>query len=448
MLLTITFLFLVQQFINSKWINAISDIYLLCMMIILLPLVKRGLNLFLLILILISALIFIVNEVPFRTIRESITINQTLVALFISVPFLGIPIKQQVYLEALKQFFGRYMKNPTTFFLLTQTFTHIMAVILNVGAVTIFYYLSKAHPTVTSARAKASPLLRGFSTALIWSPFFAAMALVTSQLPIEWINELPFLLGFVFISFTISFLLELTMNREAKQQCLSLENKDEGRKSINLIPLVDLFCYLLLIVSSVLLLDKLTALSMVTLVILIAYVYPFIWMVSHHQWKKFIIESVHYLFVTVPLIKNEVLLFLTAGFLSGAIATTSFGAQLVQFLNNWFGSSTIGMAIFISLSVIILSICGFHPIMVITVYITSLNPLEVGMSPMFFALLLLGSWGIATSISPMTAVSHLLAHEMKEKVFNISIKWNATYSIISFILFMMYLTVLEQFNLI
>ncbi|WP_408010384.1 hypothetical protein ACJROX_08845 [Pseudalkalibacillus sp. A8] len=453
LILLVIGLFIARQFISNQWLDLFSGIYLLLVITLLLPSAK-GIFKYLTILLLVLSVVFLlIEEAPFQVWIESVTINHTLVALFISVPFLGVPIKSKEYLEALKQVYIRYMQNPNVFFFLTQSFTHFMAIILNVGSVSIFYQLGGANPYVKSTRTLSSPLIRGFATALIWSPFFAAMALVTTYLNIEWANSVPFLLGFVILSFMASSLLEWRLNhKEHEKTQENIAAASESGEERYLVPLqkkklFELGGFLVMIIVSLFVLEQFTSLSMVTLVIFISFLFPLFWLTVKRRFRRFIIESLRYASVTVPLLKKEVLLFLVAGLFSGAVAQTSFGVWIAGFLNDMYGGY-IGVSLFIILTIIVSSLIGFHPIMIITVYVTSLEPSAIHLSTMYFAVLLLGAWGIATSISPMTGVSHLLAYEMKEKVVNISLKWNLGYGALSLGLLLTYMVILHETGLI
>jgi hypothetical protein len=52
---------------------------------------------------------------------------------------------------------------------------------------------------------------------------------------------------------------------------------------------------------------------------------------------------------------------------------------------------------------------GLHPIVLVTIFATGIDPASLGISPLFLALLLLGSWGISNPVSPASAVNNLLS---------------------------------------
>src|SRR5690606_8166015 len=113
----------------------------------------------------IGAIILSVKGSSFEIWLQSVSINHTLVALLVSVPLLGITVKSKQYIEALQQLYVKYLYNPTIFTAATQLLTHGMAIVLNMGAVTIFYYLSSNNPVVKQKRFVLTALVRGFASA-------------------------------------------------------------------------------------------------------------------------------------------------------------------------------------------------------------------------------------------------------------------------------------------
>jgi hypothetical protein len=63
---------------------------------------------------------------------------------------------------------------------------------------------------------------------------------------------------------------------------------------------------------------------------------------------------------------------------------------------------------------------GLHPIVLVTIFATGIDPASLGISPLFLALLLLGSWGISNPVSPASAVNNLLSGLLKKDVFELA----------------------------
>lgn len=401
----------------------------------------------------VAIFILALKKSSFQVWVDSVGINHTLVALFVSVPLLGITVKSEQYIEALKGLYVNYLYRPTIFAAVTQLLTHGMSIVLNMGAVSIFYYLSADNPVVSSPRFITTALIRGFANAIMWSPFFAAMALVTNQLQLEWVSALPFLLGFVAISFLVSFILDLIEYKKvtAKSSVREIVATEEAKMEptvVNWSKIIELFLLLVAMVVFVFIFDSITSLRMPTIVIISAFLFPTVWLLFNKKRDVLYAEGKQYVTTTVPLFQKETVLFLTTGFFSGAVSQTSFGQVLASFLVTFFQDFTIGISLFIAVSIIVFSLIGFHPIMLITLYVTSVDPAALGMSVVHYAVLLLGAWGLATPVSPMTAVSHMLANLTRQKVIDVSFRWNITYCVCGLMLLIIYVTLLSAFQII
>lgn len=455
LVLGITFMYLLGQFIHLPQMQYITGAYLMFVMLFFLPIIDGLIKYMSIGMLAIGSIIFILKGSSIDVWMSSASLNHTLISLFVSVPLLGLTVKSEEYLLALKGLYIKYLHSPSLFLASTQLFTHAMSVVLNMGAVSIFYYLSSKNPVLRSPRLISTTLLRGYASTITWSPFFAAMALVIGQLHIEWAAALPYLLGCVLISFAISILTDMiVMKREAtvtgavQEHAAGATVAEDEAMNVNWKKITELFLLLAGMIGLVFLIDWLTPLTMPTAVIILAFLLPPIWLAIKRQILLLLAESKHYVTTTVPLFKKETVLFLATGFFSGAVSQTNFGTWLAKVLLTVFKDFTIGISFFIAVTIIAFSIIGFHPIMLISLYITSVDPAMLGMSKLYYAVLLLGAWGLATTVSPMTAVSHMLGNLMKQRVFELSFNWNIFYCLISLCFLILYLTILAVFQVI
>jgi len=445
---------LLKAFVHSNIIHTIIEIYLFIIVILLIPFVKGFIKYISIILFVIGSIVLIINNSGFEVWLSSISINHMLVSLFVATPLLGAPFKSQKFLDALEGLYIKYLYRPTLFSAVTQMFSHITAVVLNIGAISIFLHLSTSNPYVKSNRLISAALIRGLAGSIIWSPFFAAMALIVSQLPIEWITILPFLLGYVLIFFVISIVIEylhirtsFASNNNTNDSIKLDKNSFQGNK-VNWKNIFEFIFLIFIIIFIVFFLKEITEIPMVPVIIITSYIFPFLYFVIKKNFQEMNQATRDYITNTIPGKKKEVVLFLVIGLFGGAIAETPFGLWLSEILINIFGEFTLGISLFIALSMIVISSIGFHPVMVATLYTTSIDPVMLNMSMTYFTVLLLGSWGVATISSPMTAVNFMISSFLKEKLVTTSFKWNFLFIITSLIALLVYLGILEKLGVI
>jgi DcuC family C4-dicarboxylate transporter len=380
-------------------------------------------------------------------------VNVTLVALFLFVPLLGIPVRTGGYVEALKLVLSRRMNDPYFFFLGSKFLTHILGVVLNIGAVSIVYQLTQAS-NIKTPRLVASAINRGFVSTIFWSPYFSAMALVLSQLPIKWSSIVLYLIGLAFISMFVSFLIErslVRLNRQLQSRNSLAIVQEETRMEEKVIEktdlivakrkVVELSILLVLMMGVVLLVEAFSSYSMVLIICLMSVIFPLLWCVFSGEGSAYTEEFKQHVFVGIPMMKKEIVLFLVAGFFSGAIVYAELSGYLIDLIDSVFGSFTLGTAFFLSSLIILSGLIGLHPIVLVTILVTSVKPELIGFSPEYFAVLLLTSWGISNTISPATAVNNLLANLLKVDIFELSIRWNMKYVLIMLILIPLYLKI-------
>jgi DcuC family C4-dicarboxylate transporter len=86
---------------------------------------------------------------------------------------------------------------------------------------------------------------------------------------------------------------------------------------------------------------------------------------------------------------------------------------------------------------------GLHPIVTVKIFVTSIEPQSLGFSPEYFAVLLLASWGIGNTVSPASAVNHLISNFWNLDVTDVSYKWNFKYVIAMSLLLPVYLMLIK-----
>jgi hypothetical protein len=151
-----------------------------------------------------------------------------------------------------------------------------------------------------------------------------------------------------------------------------------------------------------------------------AIVLPLVWCMIKKESVVYRYGLKNHLTVTFPALQKEITLFLAAGFFSGSIGTTGFGTIVPALL----GHIPLPLSFTFSGFTVVLiagtSIIGLHPIVPVTILAGGIDPLSMQISPIYFAILLLGSWGLSNPISPASAVNNLLAGLLKKTVFEVA----------------------------
>lgn len=416
--------FIVQQLTHWEPLSLLLGCFVFIAIAVLLPQI-RGMTLWLtLSFMAIGVLLLLLQKADAGYWFEAAGINVTLVTLFVFAPLFGIPVRLPDYVEALKRFYETKVRKRTVLFVGTQLLTQIMGVFLNVGAIPVVYHFVYAKPHPGMSRLLANALNRGFAGAIFWSPYFAAMAVVLSSLSLTWSALLPYLLGLSLVSILVSIAVDYRGLRSVEDtlpQTKEEVDQPESTSSKGKVAFpVGLGVYLASAIVIILLLERFVELPMVLITCMAAVLFPLIWCLVKGAMAIYRQGLVNHFTVTLPALKKEITLFLAAGFFSGSIGATRFGEAIPVLLE------LLPLPISLSFSIITVtlitatSMLGLHPIILVTILATGINPAVVQISPEYFAILLLGSWGLSNTVSPATAVNNLLAGLLKKSVFELA----------------------------
>ncbi|CAM4394246.1 hypothetical protein FHS16_001952 [Paenibacillus endophyticus] len=371
---------------------------------------------------------------------ESAGINVTIVTLFLFAPLFGIPVRLPAYVEALKKFYEVNLRSKSALFLGTQLLTQLMGVFINVGSIPVVYQLVYVKPQPGMNLLLANALNRGFAGAILWSPYFAAMTLVTSALGLPWSSVLPYMLGLAILSLFVSWLVD---SRELLHIDLAEPSQAAKKKERAVFPF-GLGIYLIAAIIVILAMERVIDLPMVLLICLAALSYPLLWCFVKGEMTVYKEGFKNHVTVTLPALRKEITLFLAAGFFSGSIGVTKFGEIVPSLLEHIPLPVAVTFSIFTVALIAGTSLIGLHPIVPVTILAGSIDPLHVQISPIYFAVLLLGSWALSNPISPASAVNNLLAGLLKKTVFEVAMP-NYKFAACMALGLMIYLLILVKF---
>jgi hypothetical protein len=367
--------------------------------------------------VVVGAVLLLLRKADARLWFHAAGINVTIVTLFLFAPLYGIPVRLPEYVEALKRFYEVKLRSKTGLFAGTQLLTQIIGVFINVGSIPVVFQMVFMKPRGGMSLVLANALNRGFSGAIFWSPYFAAMTLVTSALRLTWLSILPYMLGLAILSLVVSWTVDFRELRHAETD--QPQQELVAKRGTAAFPL-GLGMYLTAAIIVILVLERMVKLPMVLLICMTAVVFPLIWCTIKKSTAVYRDGFKNHLAVTFPALQKEITLFLAAGFFSGSIGTTGFGSAGPALLGHIPLPLSFTFSVFTVALIAGTSIIGLHPIVPVTILAGGIDPLSMQITPSCFAVLLLGSWGLSNPISPASAVNNLLAGLLKKTVFEVA----------------------------
>lgn len=157
------------------------------------------------------------------------------------------------------------------------------------------------------------------------------------------------------------------------------------------------------------LIEMVTHWSMIVIVCLVSIILPFLFGIVSRSLKRMIPSLVDFRDRTVPMMNNEIMLFMSAGMLAFAMKGTPVANQLSVFLTAVANQSFLLFALAIIAIVLLVTYIGIHQIAAVGTLAMQLNAAELGMSNLGLAMLLLLTWSLSTALSPFSGLNLMVS---------------------------------------
>lgn len=370
-----------------------------------------------------SIFIFLTNGFAWKHLFFSLTKNMSIIALVISVPFLSLPVAKGGFGDSLKGFYQRYVRTSRSYLAYTTIVTYLLIFFVNVAAVPLVFELVDTQWRQYPKRLTAAAVTRGFSAATIWAPNVISIAIVLQYLPVTWHQLAP---GAALISVLVllaGLLIEWFRKAENQVMVPECSNQVDWKK------IFELLLTGLILIFLILALNPIFGLSVVQAVPVVALVFPCLWVLLKEKRAILVPEFKRY-FVSLPKYSREVVIFTAAGSFAEAVQYSAFSDVLAGYIQSMHFVSPVVFCLLLLWFIIAASIIGIHPIITVTVFISSLDPANIGISIMQFAFLLLVGWSLGICVSPVGTSSVLTASHLDEEPSKVGTVWNLKYAII------------------
>lgn len=422
-----TILYLVDHFFQSEILHftySVLGAFLLSCSFLFIPNKNRFI---VLALVIIGSICLFIEKVPLSVAIMGFGENTNLLSLFLLIPLIGTFMSTSGYLSALKEKVQeREEKGGQHPYRLSFFLTSTIGVLLNYGSMAIVKRISEE--SFSSYRDKKITLniMRGFGFCMLWSPYFVNVGLILVLFNLSWfdIGGYGLLLGGIYLIVSWLAFNKISFSNDPIIEQTDKKDRDSYHQS-----LVPFFIFSLVLISLSFLLDYLLEVNMITIVSLLALVLPVIWAIFTKVIRSYIhdvSEQVQYSFIRL---KNELAVFVSAGFFGMALSQTDIGLYISGILFDLSFGSVFLLSIFIVGLSIILAQIGVHPVIIIIGIGSSLSPEKFGVSPEYMAIILLIAWTTATQMSPFSG-QVLMASRLMDQPPSAIIKQNITFSLI------------------
>ncbi|MDQ0340104.1 MFS family permease [Caldalkalibacillus uzonensis] len=346
--------------------------------------------------------IFWQQSVEWETVIHSFGRNMNLLTLFLLVPYYGIMMSIGGYLTALKHYIQHYEREHQPHpYRLSSLLTSSMGVILNLGAMPIAYRIAEESFSAFTRKKMGMVILRAFGFCMFWSPYFVNVGLVLVLFDVSWtsigaagliIATVYMMTGFIFFRW-LDFEHDQPVNRLSRPVP---EASSSGKK------IVALSLWLLALLALSFTLDVLVEVSMLTIVSVLALIFPVVWSMASGAFREYVQAIVQDVCHSFERLKNELAIFISAGYFGVSISYTSMGDHVSHMILALSFESVYFMSVLIITLAVLLALVGIHPVIVVIGIGSALSPELFGVSPGFMAMLLVMAWSLATQLSPFS----------------------------------------------
>lgn len=386
------------------------------------------------------AISFLMNGASLVETVQGIQLNLPLLILMLVAPLLSIPLKSGTLLDAPMAYIEQVKEKPKQLFLSISGFLTLLAPILNVGSVRILDDLLRNRNI--SSELLGRSYFSGFSTAMVWSPYFGSVALVLYYLDIPYSEY--FIIGILFAGMQLLTGNLLFAVRNRKKEFNTASNGKQLDEKVHILPLVIKFVVSLgIFIVSLIFLESWTQLPMLVLVSMLAIIIPAVWMLLAGKWKTFVDQVILYKNQVATGSGNEIVLFLSAGLFGSAISNSSISSWIRGGLLQISEVSFFVFVIFIVFIIMFFALIGFHQIITIPILVMQIDPAALGVEPIVVAFVFIMAWFMSAIISPINAITILITNSLNQRFFTVSFRWNGLYVLSMFLVGSVFIHVLR-----
>jgi len=353
------------------------------------------------------------------------------VALFTGITFLQYPALKSPSLNELREFV--VSQPPGNRYLILSISAHFLGALINLsamGLLTTFLY-GKIGPSARQRMACA--MIRGFSLAAIWSPFFISIAVVLHIKPeLQWwdiaVPGFPLSALLLFYSWAYDRIFSQHAT-PASATATPTDTPTDTMPKLSVQAVVKI-AFLAIVLSVLFIVSSETLeVSIPVAIILVTPAIAIGWqfLLTRSGTRDGMLDMFHTVSMNVGKLRNQILIFISANFLGYGAARVIDPEQI---------SSTLlgagiegGIAIFFLLvTMLTCTTLMLHPLALI-ILVGQVFPAEaLGVHNISLAMCMVLVWGIATTSSPASGLTMFMARVTGESLWRIGWIWNGGYA--------------------
>ncbi|WP_416150577.1 hypothetical protein ACM26V_06280 [Salipaludibacillus sp. HK11] len=425
-------LYLINHFFTYSWIVTLYSTLgalLLFFAIFSISFMNRGV---VLVLVVIGTIIFAFENVPLEAAIHGFGENISLLSLFILIPLIGTFMSTAGYLTTLKEKVKLREKSGGKHpYRLSYILVATIGPLLNFGSLAIVKKIADESFSSFQERKMTLHMMRAFAFCMLWSPYFVNVGLVLVLFEVSWFDIGGF--GFIFALIFMGISMVMLPSISFPEDPIVKNNIGETNSRLEKASLKPMVFFAAVLVVLSLVLDYVLDVNMLIVVSMLAVVLPVIWALFSRLFTVFIFEVYEQVIGAFSRFKNELAIFISAGYFGLALSYTDLGDSLSTLLFNLSFGFVYLFTLFVVVITIALALIGVHPIIIVIGVGSALSPEMFGVSSEYLALTLLLSWTLATQVSPFSGQVLMSSKLMKTSTMIIA-RENAVFVFVCFLI--------------
>lgn len=428
-LLLFSFIYLLAEITHYSLFITLSAILLIIVVIQTVPYIGKFNRTISLALFLLGGVFLLNTTSSMNDWITAFSANAGLVVLFIALPFLNFPFYYDEYESALRDFYAKNIKGLFQFSNFSTLMTYSLSSLVNIGSFPIVYnVVRKSTDLKNKEKTLCQCMMRANTAALFWSPNFVAVAVILHYLNIPWIKIVPMgliLSLLVIISIWISVLAKIKVYRiEYQEDNIDQCSHGQGKNRLRSLGLIFIQLILLVVFFNIF-----TDLNILTIVPLIAFIYPFLLAIMRQKLAVYKNKFKNYYNVKLLNINNEIIIFAAAGFFGKSLEISGVGKIIPSLLHLENINSPFLATLIILALVIFTGIIGIHPVVTCSVIASTILPETLGITLYSYAFTLLAAYGLSVLVSPFSGTTLVTAGLFKRTSWDVGVRLNIVYTL-------------------
>jgi len=422
------------SFIVNSFIDAVPNLLIILAaviaIIISLPSMSRMPKIMVVILLVLSHVIFFQSGRGYDYWSNAIIESLTYICLFVSAPLLSIPIRGGGYIEYFEQLADRFIKKQTFTYTMIAGISALLGIFMTIGALYIVKDLFKLK-LQENKRLTSEMIIQGSAIPLLFSPYINGVAIILNILGL---SLFPFLYYGIFLAFLFLTIIIIRLSMRSRQELVAVqdetastierdENFREKPKPMNHRLGLQLIIGFANIFLGVIVLERILHTSFIIIVTLIAFTVPILWLLFVKKSTQLKKEILNYKNNTLPNIYNHMFLIISAIFLSKMMQLTMVPNFLSDVLSSSTGISPLFTIFLIILMILVPSLLGIHPLILMIIIATSISPDLLGLDRTLFAITITVGYSLASQLSPLSVLSLVAGNLLAVRPFQL-MQWN------------------------